>query len=308
MHEASLTIAGQASVFQTACLSKRGGRESNQDFCRFVETGMSACWALADGLGGHHGGELASKTAVDTVVESFLTNPQVACDILERHLAAAQEAVLKRQKENPAIAQMRTTIVVLISDSRNVLWAHVGDSRLYRFQGRGLVAQTEDHSVPQALAKAGDIRPDQIRGHADRNRVLRSMGEGGPVRPAVLPAPEALSDGDAFLLCTDGYWEHILELEMLADLVASETPEEWLRRSELRLLQRASGEFDNYSAMAVFYVPRRVLPKTVIAESTERTVTIPNQPDAVPLSGARLSVRRPTALGNYAFTWKERTK
>jgi serine/threonine protein phosphatase PrpC len=253
MSTESLITAQQTTAFQTARLSETGGRQNNEDFCGFLRMENSTCWVVADGLGAHNGGEVASRAAAEAVLESFRGNPEMSCNALERHVTAAQDAVVKMQQQDPAVADMRTTLVTLISDSRSVIWAHVGDSRLYRFQARGLVSQTEDHSVPQSLAKAGEISPDQIRGHADRNRLLRSIGERGPARPSILPAPTPLSGTDAFLLCTDGFWEHILEIEMLADLVASASPEEWLTRAKSRLLKRASGEYDNYSALAVLY-------------------------------------------------------
>jgi len=256
----SLITASQTSVFQTACLSKAGGRPKNEDSYGFVQVDTSACWVLADGLGAHNGGELASGTAVRTVLESFRGNPEISVSSLGSHIAAAHEAILKEQQRNAALAEMRTTLVTLISDSSHVLWANVGDSRLYRFQTRGLIAQTEDHSVPQSLVKAGEITSDQIRGHPDRNRLLRSLGEHGPLRPSVLAAPSPLNRSDAFLLCTDGFWEYVLEIEMLADLVSSSTPEEWLERSECRLRRRAGGENDNYSALAIFHTPGHAAP------------------------------------------------
>jgi serine/threonine protein phosphatase PrpC len=253
MSTESLITAQQTTAFQTARLSEIGGRQNNEDFCAFLQIDNSACWIVADGLGAHNGGEVASRAAAEAVLESFRGNPEMSCNALERHVAAAQDAVVKMQQQDPAMADMRTTLVTLISDSRSVLWAHVGDSRLYRFQARGLVSQTEDHSVPQSLAKAGEISLEQIRGHADRNRLLRSIGERGPARPSILTAPSPLCETDAFLLCTDGFWEHILEIEMLADLAASTSPEEWLTRAKSRLLKHASGEYDNYSALAVLY-------------------------------------------------------
>jgi PPM family protein phosphatase len=254
MRAESLAIAGQTGLFQTARLSETGGRPNNEDFCGFFHADSSACWAVADGLGSHNAGEQASKTAVETVLESFRRNPELSTAALEGHIDAAQDAILKMQQRDPAMAGMRTTLVVLISDARQALWAHVGDSRLYRFQARGLTAQTEDHSVPQALAKAGEISQSQIRGHPDRNRLLRSLGDPTLARPSVLATPVLLTGADAFLLCTDGFWEYLLEIEMLADLVASASPEEWLHRMAARLRQRVQGEYDNYSALAIFYV------------------------------------------------------
>lgn len=254
-----LTTAGQTSVFQTALLSKTGGRRDNEDYCDSAQVGESRCWVVADGLGAHGGGGDASRAAVTALLDSFRKNSELSTSALESHVSAAQDLVLLMQQENPALSQMRTTLVTLITDSRDVLWAHVGDSRLYRFQARGLVAQTEDHSVPQSLVKAGEIPADQVRGHPDRNRLLRTLGEHGPARPCILPASLPLRDSDAFLLCTDGFWEYVLEMEMLADLSAAATPQEWLSRAESRLLRRVHGEYDNYSALAIFYAPRPAL-------------------------------------------------
>jgi serine/threonine protein phosphatase PrpC len=248
-----IAVARQNSLFQTANLSEPGGRDLNEDTCDFAESGTAACWVMADGLGGHRGGELASQTAAKAILESFSCKPEFSRAALQQHIAAAQDAVRKAQDADPVLASMRTTAVVLLTDSRQVLWAHVGDSRLYQFRKRGLAVQTEDHSVPQALVKAGEITPDQIRGHGDRNRLLRSIGEKSGVQPAVLDTPSDLLPGDAFLLCTDGFWEYVYETEMLADLVSSASPDEWLQRAESRLLSRVTGGHDNYSAIGIFF-------------------------------------------------------
>lgn len=242
----------RSGAFLTAQLCESGGRANNEDFCSYLELDGAACWVVADGLGGHRGGELASKTAAEVVLQSFRGNREISSAALESHIGDAQTAILELQRKDPSVSDMRTTVVALISDSRQVLWAHVGDSRLYRFQGGDLVFQTEDHSVPQSLVRAGEIVSDQIRGHCDRNRLLRSLGEPGPPRPTLLPCAAPLSRGDAFLLCTDGFWEYVWETEMLADLAASDTPEHWLERSTRRLRQRARAEHDNYSALAIF--------------------------------------------------------
>lgn len=243
---------GGASMFASAQISESGGRSYNEDFCGRLELEQAACWVLADGLGGHHGGALASRTATEAILESFRANPEIAPQALQGHIDTAQAAVQKLQTEQPEAADMRTTVVMLVSDYRRAIWAHVGDSRLYRFHSRGLEHQTEDHSVPQSLVCAGDITADQIRGHPDRNRLLRSLGEKGPARPTVLPEAATLSTDDAFLLCSDGFWEFVWETEMLADLAASETPAQWLDRAASRVRARAGKGHDNYSAVGVF--------------------------------------------------------
>jgi PPM family protein phosphatase len=211
----------------------------------------AGCWVLCDGLGGHWGGGIASQLAVDAALKSFEADPRVAQDALVAHVDRAQRAVLERQHNQPELAGMRTTIVVLLAGAEGAVWAHVGDSRLYWFRDGKLREQTRDHSVPQRLADAGEIRADEIRFHEDRNRLLRSLGgnpDAGASTGAMAGAP---APGDVFLLASDGYWEWVTESEMQQDLAGCRGPEEWLERMELRIRGRAVQGHDNYSALAV---------------------------------------------------------
>jgi serine/threonine protein phosphatase PrpC len=237
--------------FETATLSSRGGRENNQDSCGHVVNGASACWVLCDGLGGHRAGEVASKTAVDAALESFRANGAVTPEALDSHVERAQRAVVEKQEVEPELTGMRTTLVLLAAGDCGARWIHAGDSRLYWFHGGKIREQTRDHSVPQRLADAGEIAIDQIRFHEDRARLLRSLGakqDPGAVSGAMPGAPES---GDAFLLASDGFWEWVFEADMEATLAASHDSKQWLERMERQLKQRATGEFDNYSAIAV---------------------------------------------------------
>jgi len=237
--------------FDTATLSSAGGRENNEDSCGHALNGAAGCWVLCDGLGGHRGGEIASKTAVDAALASFRTDAAVTAEALETHLGRAQRAVVEKQEADPELTGMRTTFVLLAAGESAARWIHAGDSRLYWFRGGKVREQTRDHSVPQRLADAGEIRMDQVRFHEDRSRLLRSLGarqEPGAVAGSLPGAPEP---GDAFLLASDGFWEWVLEAEMEAALAASQHSKQWLERMEATLRQRAKDEFDNYSAIAV---------------------------------------------------------
>ena len=238
--------------FSHALLSHAGGRSSNQDCCDFAAQGEMRCWVVADGLGGHRGGETAARLAVAGILASFRETPDPGAEAVRRHLEKAQQAILKRQEEEPALASMRTTAIVLLADGPRALWGHIGDSRLYHFGPQGLDFQTMDHSVPQALVRAGKIAPGQIRYHEDRNRLLRTLGHEGKFEPEILEEAHPLEAGDAFLLCTDGFWEYVTELEMEVDLARADGPEAWLAHMEQRLQRRASGKHDNYSAIGVF--------------------------------------------------------
>jgi serine/threonine protein phosphatase PrpC len=237
--------------FETALVSSAGGRSENQDAADCAVAENAACWVLADGLGGHGGGATAARMAVATVLASFRTGPECSAGALARFLEDANKAVCGAQDGDPSLAEMRSTAVLLVSDLSRALWAHVGDSRLYYLNGGRIRFQTLDHSVPQAMVSAGEIGASEIRFHEDRNRLLRSLGNRN-LRPAVHSEMEAMEPGDAFLLASDGFWEYVYETEMEVDFAKSSNPGDWLRRMEERLIQRATGEHDNYSAIAIF--------------------------------------------------------
>jgi PPM family protein phosphatase len=239
------------SIFADAQLSNRGGRANNEDSTLSSSDSNTFCWVLADGLGGHGGGEEASRIACAAVVKSFQSNPALSPEAVHGHILYADEALRIEQRANPALARMRSTIVVLVANSNSAVWGHVGDSRLYHFRANRIVNQTKDHSVPQSLVDAGEIRPSDIRHHDDRSRLLRALGEEQPARPTVLPGPLSIGRGDAFLLCTDGFWENVYEVEMELDLAKSRIPFDWLSHMENRLQERVDGSHDNYTAVAI---------------------------------------------------------
>ena len=165
-------------------------------------------------------------------------------DMLTGLIRKANEAVLAIQ--TPACA-MKTTAVVLTVEDNKAVWAHVGDSRLYHFYNGKLVFQTKDHSVAQMGVLLGDITPDEIRFHPDRSRVLRALGQDGELK--VDAAERELEKGKhAFLLCSDGFWEYVLEPEMEQDLSAAREPDEWIERMRKRLNERIPEDNDNNTA------------------------------------------------------------
>ncbi|MCI0489334.1 MAG: protein phosphatase 2C domain-containing protein [Blastocatellia bacterium] len=239
--------------FQTGRVSDRGGRSRNQDSCGFLMLEDGACWVVADGLGGHLGGEIASAIAVEAILDSFRRNRALSPQALESHISAAHNAILEKQRQEPHLSNCRTTAVLLVSDYRSALWAHTGDSRLYHLRGGRIHFQTKDHSVPQVMADAGEIALDRIRHHEDRNRLLRALGTEGEARPTVQIEKQRLCREDAFLLCVDGFWEYVFETEMEVDYSKAVDPADWLAKMESRITRRADENHDNYTAIGVFY-------------------------------------------------------
>ena len=233
--------------FDTAQLSQTGSRPYNEDACGYRD----GCWVVADGLGGHGGGEVAAQVAVDTVLATWDPTAPLEHSTLTGAITAATAAIHQRQAAEPGLSGMRTTLVVLATDGARALWAHIGDSRLYLLRGGRVLVQTADHSVPQALVRAKELTPAEVRHHPDRNRLLRVVGDDKPLRPELPAATVALQAGDAFLLCSDGFWEGVTEGEMEVALAKARDAADWLARMTLGLRRKDQPGQDNYTALAI---------------------------------------------------------
>lgn len=214
-----------------------GGHSINED--SFLVT--DNVFVVADGLGGHENGEVASDCAIKSVKGNCTGNysQKRIMEILE----AANSAVVKLG--GPA----RTTIAAAFLENGIFRYANVGDSRVYYFRDGKVLAQTKDHSVCQAAVDMGTMSPEEIRHSDDRSRLLKVLGNDENLNLKKSYPEIQMREGDAFLLCSDGFWEYVYETEMQADLLKSDSSEEWLAYMLKRQLLRAKNEGDNYTVI-----------------------------------------------------------
>ncbi|MBE6759614.1 MAG: serine/threonine-protein phosphatase [Ruminococcaceae bacterium] len=182
----------------------------NEDFASAFEGSVSA-YVLADGLGGHGGGDIASHLVVEAVKEIVSQASELSVALLDTCFTVAQEKLLARQKELNREGALKTTLVILLTDGKTAIWGHIGDSRLYHCRKGKVQSRTLDHSVPQMLVKLRQIKEKDIRHHEERNVLLKVMG---------IPWSESkmydidctgmkLKKGDSFIMCSDGCWEWV---------------------------------------------------------------------------------------------------
>jgi len=233
-------------------ITHQGNREHNEDSATCIESNGNYCFVVADGLGGHGKGEVASQKIIEVFTREFNKNPNSSQSFLENTFSKAQSEILVMQQEQHAKYEMKTTTVCLSIVKNVCQWGHIGDSRLYMFHNNKVKIRTLDHSVPQMLVLSGEIKEKHISGHPDRNRLLRVIGVEWDSPRYELSEKLSLSDCQAFILCTDGFWEYIEPKKMSRFLKKSKTVTEWLNLMTADVEKNGCGQdMDNYTAIAV---------------------------------------------------------
>ena len=196
--------------YQVATHTLTGSRPINQDRTAYAERDNAILLALADGLGGHAGGELAAEIFTRVVLQAFknikqpiIENPSafLALTIFNAHRAIHAFGNAQKLPIEP-----RTTGVLCLVQNGYAYWAHVGDSRLYHFRRKQLLQRTMDHTPVEELHQDGLITEEEMTSHPHKGRLLKCVG--GPRKPVISLGEETLlKTGDALLLCSDGLWE-----------------------------------------------------------------------------------------------------
>jgi serine/threonine protein phosphatase PrpC len=236
------------SVYQ---VSRKGGREKNEDRMGYCYTRESGLFALADGMGGHPEGEMASQLALQTIAALFQRDarPALADPIrfLQDAIMAGHHQLLRYAGEKGLIDTPRTTIVACILQGNIAYWAHCGDSRLYMVRGDKLIARTRDHSYSELQESLSSVVP--LAERYNRNVLFTCLGS--PGKPVVDTAgPLMLQEGDRLMLCSDGLWgtvsDETITRELTTRTISDAVPE--LVEEALRL---GGAKCDNVTVLAV---------------------------------------------------------
>jgi serine/threonine protein phosphatase PrpC len=202
--------------------------------------------AVADGMGGHAAGEIASKIAITTLLQLAPVLSDLAIDIDSReHLLLnityeIDSEILAESKRNPEFAGMGTTLTALHLDQERVELLHIGDSRCYKYSAGKLEQLSYDHTVMQELLDQGRLTPDEVSSHPQRSILTQVlMGDSG-LDPALMIYP--VKRGDLFLLCSDGLSSVLSDLE-IAKIIEASAPDQLLHN--LLVATKAKGAPDN---------------------------------------------------------------
>ena len=236
------------SVYQ---ISRKGGREKNEDRMGYCYTRDAGLFALADGMGGHPEGEVASQLALQTLSAMFQRQARLRLEQPLRYLhdgiMAGHQQLLRYATERSLIDTPRTTVVACVLQGNAAYWAHCGDSRLYLVRGDKLVARTRDHSYSELQDTLSQVVPMGDR--VNRNVLFTCLGS--PGKPVIdTSGPLLVKPGDRLLLCSDGLWGMVPDAtitEMISrEPISTAVPE------MVDLALRTGGErCDNVTVLAV---------------------------------------------------------
>ena len=242
-------------MIEYAAMTNKGVvRETNQDFY-FASTEGKPLFVLCDGMGGHASGDVASRSAAQSV--SRYINMHVPYDIDEKKaqnlLAGAVEfansVVFARSKTGIEFRGMGTTCDVCMADFDVMYICHVGDSRVYLMRDTGIMRLTQDHTLIEELVKNGTITKEEAENHPNKHMITRAVGTEKSIKCDF--SVHEMKDGDMFLMCSDGLTNMLTDVQIKdAMLVGGD-----LKKTVKMLIDRANenGGIDNITAILIRY-------------------------------------------------------
>ena len=226
-------------------------RNNNQDFVLCEENAVGCfpnLFIVADGMGGHNAGDMASRLCVAKVQEQIrITDKKTPVGVFEEAVKTANDSIRQCASETPEFAGMGTTMVAatVLDDVAYVV--NIGDSRLYRMS-EDLRQITVDHSLVEEMVQSGEIRKDEMRTHPNKNIITRALGTDETVRPDCFEIH--VRQGDVLLLCSDGLTNMLEDSEMEEILRENKNDLEQAGRTLVERANEAGGK-DNISVILV---------------------------------------------------------
>lgn len=233
-------------VFEISCISEKGGRHINEDSVVVEHTENNILISVADGLGAHGGGDIASAIASDTAKEEYPKIPKPNPKNIYKMFQTIDEAIVAEQTDE---LKMKTTLACVLCGHKWIYAAHLGDTRIYIFENDKEIHFTVDHSAAYEEVMKNHGTLDDIRKNPHRHILKAALGV-GKIRPPDIFKQKIRKDLSV-LVCSDGFWEYVNEDEMLETLKNAAAAHEWLE-AMLKCHSEKADEFnDNYSAICL---------------------------------------------------------
>lgn len=241
-------------MFICACSDVGKVREINQDAYFYIEDELLPIFIIADGMGGHKAGEVASNTAISTIVSHYEENKEKMIgkevfipEFINKSIELANKKLIEESENDEELKGMGTTITMCIVLEKELYIGHVGDSRAYLLRDEKLKQLTQDHSLVGELLRTGSITKEEAMNHPKKNVIMRALGSNKDLKVDIFTRD--MEQGDRIVLCTDGLTNMVSEERILETLVNDENPSSIC--SELVNISNELGGIDNTTIMLI---------------------------------------------------------
>lgn len=207
---------------------------------------------LADGMGGLSGGALAAEQVLRTAQQLFdrFTPGTDSVETMLNTIGQEAHTIIKLTAFSTEKEPHSTMVLLVLTPDKSAVWAHVGDSRLYRFDGPNCIERTQDHSYVEKLISEGKLTPEQAKNHRLTNVLVNVLGHTTTDLYVTIKRYNGLKAGDSFLLCSDGLWHYFTDAELGA-AIAMNTPRQASEMLINKARERAAGTAADNCTLAI---------------------------------------------------------
>lgn len=241
-------------VFDISYISDRGGRITNEDSTAVRQEKKRILLAVADGLGAHGGGDVASSTAIEVVKEEYTKPSKPNRKNIHNIFQTVDNAIVAVQTDS---IKMKTTLSCVLCDRKRIFAAHLGDTRIYTLDGNGKMHITADHTLAyeEMMNNGGTL--NDIRQNPNRHILKAALGVGTIKPPDMFK--QKIKNNLSVLICSDGFWEYVCEDDIANAVKNTVTARAWLEAMLKCHSERIDNYNDNYSAICLRIIQNRRL-------------------------------------------------
>jgi len=233
------------SELLTNFISEPGTYKKNRDYFAYVALDDICCWVLADGIDSNDNA-MSAELAVSTVLNDFTENPKMSKKAIRRYLKNANQYLIQESSE------LKASIIVVVSNYSSILWASVGNARLYHFRKNLQILKTKDHSIAQLMHEVKKVDEKRLNSHSERNNLTSYLGMDRGMKISYGKKNYSIKDSDTLLLCSSGFWENLSNVDINESLKNATENEEFLENLYEKVINSKNPNLNNYTMASIF--------------------------------------------------------
>ncbi len=246
--------------FNTKFISELGTKSKNNDFFGYVQLDNYAIWVITDGYDYDEGAEIASKIAVEAVIEYFMLRPRFNTEIIREMMNYANLKVKEKQEETDRYSLMHTSLLIVISNYNSILYGNIGNTRLYHIRDGYIMYQSKDDSIAQLLVDENALDVRDMKYHRQRNDLLQAIGDYGKIKLNISKKAIELQEKDIICLTTIGFWENVDESDMENEISRHDDKAHLLKSLDKKIIGSKGEIIENYT-IAIIDIERKASPE-----------------------------------------------